>query len=54
MERINAVTFAPFVQEVPLKRRNQTESETDERKDGSKLCDFCTERCAEDSIFREH
>lgn len=40
MERINAVTFAPFVQEVPLKRRNQTESETDERKDGSKLCDF--------------
>ncbi len=54
MERIHAVTFAPFCARGTFEEETRQSLKLMKRKDGSKLCDFCTERCAEDSIFREH
>ncbi len=55
MERINAVTFAPFCARGTFEKEETRQSlKLMKEKTGSKLCDFCTERCAEDSIFRDH
>ena len=55
MERINAVTFAPFCARGTFEKEETRQSlKLMKEKTGANYVIFATERCAEDSIFRDH